>query len=202
MLRVAPGEQHAAEAARVVQAQFPAGIQADGQVIVAAPVSPGVHHAQAAGHAEMQDQRPLPLDLQQQVLAPPRGGNNARALEFIHRPRHRPTQAPLTHFHRGDTRTHHVGCDPPQGGFHFRQLWHNRIPGSKNLLPLHLRGPGLVHAGQARDNLRVIGGQVARLGDILVHVAQERTALLLHQLPFPLADRPAVVKLPVQHLVG
>jgi hypothetical protein len=59
----------AAEAPRVVEAQALAGIEHEVVVVVQQPRRTGRHDAQAAGHAEVRDQRAA-LELDQQVLGP------------------------------------------------------------------------------------------------------------------------------------
>ena len=76
--RIAGGEQQAAEAARIVEAQRLAGIEFDVDVIVRDARRRRGQHAQRARHAEMQDQR-AGVGFEQQVLGASSGAANGAA---------------------------------------------------------------------------------------------------------------------------
>jgi len=116
--------EQAAEAARITETQAPAIVQHDIDVVVRARRRIAIQHAQAAGHAQMQ-QRAATVDVQQQVLRAPANVGDAGAVQTSrHGIRNRPAQIMPAQ--------HHLAHRPPQqmrrnaapGGFYLGKLRH------------------------------------------------------------------------------
>ena len=84
---------------------------------------PGGDQAQAARHAEVQDQVAVAA-IEQQVFAAPRDRAHSRPGERAHRVRNRPAQARLAHRDRGDRAADEVGRDAAAGDFDFGEFRH------------------------------------------------------------------------------
>ena len=84
--------------------------------------------AQAAGHAEVHEQRvdaARALEAEQQVLAAAVDGAEPSAFEGALEPGgNRPAQAPVVHVDRGDALADERGRDAAPGGFDFGELGH------------------------------------------------------------------------------
>ncbi len=119
--------QQAAESARVVEAQQAAVVQADVHVVVRAHRRIAGQHAQAAGHAQVQ-QRAADGGIKQQVL-----GAAAHALDGLPGEqradlrRNRPAQVGATQDHAVDAAAFQVWGKAAAGGFYFGQFRHGAI---------------------------------------------------------------------------
>ena len=116
-------EQKGAEAARIVQAHLQAAVELQRHVVMGAEGGGGIRHAQAAGHAQVQEQG-AGGGGEEQVLAAPAAGQHGVAGHALNLLRHGPAQAGVAHDHALDGAADEVGADAAQGGFDFRKLGH------------------------------------------------------------------------------
>ncbi len=122
---VAP--EHRAEAPRIGVAQGLTGLQQDVDVLMLGRGRCRIHQTQAAGHAEMDDQRAA-LGADQQVLGAPLDGLDALAGQtHVEIFRNRPAQAPVTHQHAADALADQMRLDATAGGFDFGKFGHGEI---------------------------------------------------------------------------
>src|SRR5690606_19341475 len=118
------------EAAWVGVAQGHARLQQDIDVLVLFRRKLAIHQPQAAGHAQMRDQRTR-LRLDQQVLGAPLDRLDTLAGQaHVQVFRNRPAQAPLTHDHTADTLADEMRLDTAAGGFDFGKFRHGGIRGT------------------------------------------------------------------------
>ncbi len=111
--------EHGAEAPRIGVAQGHARGQLDVDVLVATGRGAALHQPQAAGHAQVADQR-TGLGAQQQVLGAALDADDALSGQaHVQVFGNRPAQAPLAHDHALDALAFEVGGDAPAGGFDF-----------------------------------------------------------------------------------
>ncbi len=121
---VAGQPQDAAEAARIVEAQYLAVGQHEVDMIVLFHLVTGLHETQAAAHAQMH-QHVAGGGLQQQVLAAPRDALNDQARQGLpQRGRDGPAQAGVAHDHGLDAHTFNPRRNAAAGGLHFGQFGH------------------------------------------------------------------------------
>ncbi|MNO61990.1 hypothetical protein D3C76_526520 [compost metagenome] len=115
--RLAPEQR--AEAPGVGVAQRQSRLQLDIHMLVLDRRQAAFHQAQAAGHAEVADQR-AGLGVQQQVFRPPFHLQDALPGQaHVEVLGNRPAQAPVTHDHAADALALDMGRDAPAGGFDF-----------------------------------------------------------------------------------
>ncbi|MNE80371.1 hypothetical protein D3C80_1769340 [compost metagenome] len=115
--RLAPEQR--AEAPRVGVAQRQSGLQFDIHMLVLGRRQAALDQAQAAGHAEMADQR-AGFGTQQQVLGAPFDlEDQLPGQAHIEVLGNRPAQPPLAHDHAADALAFEIGRDAAAGCFDF-----------------------------------------------------------------------------------
>jgi len=123
------GQQHQAEAAGVVEADLPALVGLEHDMVV--PVermlggAPGIVERHAARHAEMGDQRIAVVQSEEKVLGPPVDRPDRAALDLLgelHRHRHAEVAPVLQQPH--DAPTDHPGHQATADGFDLGKLRH------------------------------------------------------------------------------
>ncbi len=123
---VAPGgvmPEHRAEPAGVVQPQFLSAVDFQDKVVVFPEVRAARADAQAAGHAEVQDERTR-VACQHEVFRPPPHVAHCLAADFVDLAADRPAHAGVPHLDGADAAASEVGRDSPAGGFDFWKLGH------------------------------------------------------------------------------
>ena len=121
-MRVRLRPQHAAEAARIVEAQHLPSIQKNIPMIVHPRRHRGGQHPQTSRHAEMQNQGAR-IERDQNVLGAPRdAAHRLMAYRLLEICRDRPAQPSFTHDHVDDAPFEQAGRDAAAGGFYFREL--------------------------------------------------------------------------------
>ncbi|GAB4345747.1 MAG: hypothetical protein Kow006_03250 [Gammaproteobacteria bacterium] len=89
----------------------------------------GLHDAQAAGHAEVEEES-ASGGVDQQVFCAPIHSRDAQTGQLSGEPRGDPPAQPgLSDHYRPYLATLEVRCDAAAGGFHFREFWHGTVTG-------------------------------------------------------------------------
>ena len=125
--RIRACPQHGAKAPRVVQAQYGRIGEPQFDVVVLTARRSRVHDAQAAGHAEVDDQRAV-LERDQDVFRAPADIHDLLTLKVLQR-RHRPTQSRFVDQRLDDALPDDMRRYAAAGGLYLRELGH--VQGSR-----------------------------------------------------------------------
>ena len=98
--------------------------QGDADVVVLFPLIRRIDHAQAAGHAEVDEERGAVVDFQQQILRAPGDAADRATFDFQDVFRNRLAQIVAADDHLCDPRSCHIRLDAAAGGFDFGELGH------------------------------------------------------------------------------
>ena len=112
-----------AEAAGVVEPEFHAGVEAESDVVVFAPGDGGGKDAEAAGHAEV-DEEGAARGGEEEVFASARAGEDGGAFDFDEVIGHGPAEAAFLDDEFADGVADEVGADTAQGGFDLGEFGH------------------------------------------------------------------------------
>lgn len=112
-----------AEAAGVVKAEFHAGVEAEGDVVVFAPGDGGGEDAEAAGHAEV-DEEGAARGVEKEVFASARAGEDGGAFDFDEVIGHGPAESAFLDDEFADGVADEVWADTAQGGFDLGEFGH------------------------------------------------------------------------------
>ena len=152
IFRTVVDELDRAEAAWIVEAELATRFETDGEVIVLAEGGGRPGEAEAAGHAQMDEQR-AGFGAEEEVLGAAAAGFDDVSFQIVDVVRDGPAESGIAHDDLCDAFVSQVGPDAAQRGFDLRELGHD----ANQVSPWNWRAPAPVRARPAWRTSRVAG---------------------------------------------